>query len=240
MLTGGGVRSYEAGEIWHLIDQRYHIPLTKLEMSDIGRADLSRYNTIILPGGYYRGLSEGTVSDLKNWTRNGGTLILQRGAVDWGVGEELVSLKRKRPKEGEEFEYSKDYTYADIGNARGAQVVGGAIFNAELDITNPLGYGYHNKNIHVFRSGSSYYELPENHWAVPLALTSDPLASGYISDFNLNMIKNTPSIVVDGFGGGKVISFLDDPNFRAFWFGDSKLFANAIFFGPTISRAATN
>ena len=30
MLVGDGVRSYDAGEIWHLLDTRYNIPLTKL------------------------------------------------------------------------------------------------------------------------------------------------------------------------------------------------------------------
>ena len=37
---------------------------------------------------------------------------------------------------------------------------------------------------------------------------------------------------------GRVICMSDNPNFRAFWYGTNKLFANAIFFGNTISRGA--
>lgn len=240
ILGGEGTSSYEVGEIWHLLDQRYKIPLTMIEKDELGSADLSRYNRIIMVDGGYGDLSEGTVSEIKRWVRNGGTLILQRNAVGWGISQNLVNLSQKEAEEGEEFEYSKDLKYADIQNARGAQFIGGTIFNATLDTTHPLGYGYHNEEMHIFRSSTQFYAQPENHFAVPLSLTDSPLASGYISDYNLEMVESTPSIVVDSSGGGRIISFVDNPNFRAFWFGTNKLFANALFFGNTISWAATN
>ena len=31
---------------------------------------------------------------------------------------------------------------------------------------------------------------------------------------------------------------VDNPNFRAFWYGTNRLFANAIFFGNTINKAS--
>ena len=37
-------------------------------------------------------------------------------------------------------------------------------------------------------------------------------------------------------GDGRVILMLDNPNFRAYWYGTQKLFANALFFGSTISQ----
>ena len=33
MLIGDGVSSYEAGEVWHLLDTRVHIPLTKIRLN---------------------------------------------------------------------------------------------------------------------------------------------------------------------------------------------------------------
>ena len=38
---------------------------------------------------------------------------------------------------------------------------------------------------------------------------------------------------------GRVISFIDNPNFRGFWYGTNRLFMNAVFFGPTISSYST-
>lgn len=240
ILVGEGVSSYEVGEIWHLLDQRYKIPLTMIEKNEVSSTDLGRYNRIIMVDGGYGDLSEGAVSAIKRWVRNGGTLILQRDAISWGINQELVELTRKGDEEGEEFEYSKDLKYADLQNARGAQYIGGSIFNAELDVTHPIGYGYHNEDLYIFRGSTRFYEQPKNHFSVPVSLTNDPLASGYISDHNLALIGNTPSIVVDSHGSGRIISFVDNPNFRAFWFGKNKLFANALFFGNTIYRPSTN
>jgi len=236
LISGEGTSSYEVGEMWHLLDQRYHIPATLLDKNRLSRADLSRYTDIVMASGYYNDLSEGVVDELKRWIRNGGTLILQRGAIDWGRSEGLIAAEEV---EKEDFEYDESLTYADISNARGAQFIGGTIFHANLDTTNPLGYGYRQSTLQVFRNGTRFLQQPENHFAAPVTLTETPLASGYISEENLDIIPNTVSTLVSSNGRGRVISFVDNPNFRAFWFGTNKLFANALFFGDTISGAAT-
>ncbi|HFB99786.1 MAG TPA: zinc carboxypeptidase, partial [Phaeodactylibacter sp.] len=53
LLVGEGVRSYDAGEVWHLLDQRYDMPITKMDVSRFRRADLSRYNCIVMVDGNY-------------------------------------------------------------------------------------------------------------------------------------------------------------------------------------------
>lgn len=238
ILAGEGISSYDVGEAWHQFDQRYKIPLTMIEKDDVGSIDLHRYTTIIMSDGGYGDLSNETVSELKDWVNDGGVLILQEDAIEWGIGQELVNLTAK--EDSGRFDFGEDVDYADLSNARGAQYMGGTIFNATIDTTHPIGYGYHHDEIYIFRSGTQFYEQPENHVSVPVSLTDDPLASGYISEFNLELIRNTPSVIVDSHGSGRVISFVDNPNFRAFWFGENKLFANAIFFGQTIDWASTN
>ncbi|MEO0790100.1 MAG: hypothetical protein AAFY36_15645 [Bacteroidota bacterium] len=52
-------------------------------------------------------------------------------------------------------------------------------------------------------------------------------------------MSNTAAIVVSSVSGGRTISFADNPNFRAFWFGTNRLFFNALFFGSTIDASAT-
>jgi hypothetical protein len=61
------------------------------------------------------------------------------------------------------------------------------------------------------------------------------LLSGYVNKKSGDLVKNSAFVVVSGVGSGKVINLADNPNFRAFWFGTNKLFANAIFFGRIIS-----
>ena len=51
-------------------------------------------------------------------------------------------------------------------------------------------------------------------------------------------VAKSAAIVVGGQGRGRIICFLGDLNFRAFWFGTNRLFANAVFFGNLINSDA--
>ena len=236
ILAGRGISNLEVGEIWHQFDQRYKIPITILDKERVAGADLSRYNTLVMVNGNYGDLTERAKNDLKQWVNNGGTLITQRNAVNWAQREGLFSLNTKERGDTE----TTRIPYADLQNTRGAQVIGGSIFSGRLDVTNPLGYGYRNESMHVFRNSTNFFEITDNPVATPLYLSESPLVSGYISSENLEVIGNTVSIAVSSYGSGTVISFIDNPNFRAFWYGTNKLFANAVFFGNTISGAAKN
>ena len=48
MLVGEGVSSYEQGEVWHLLDTRVNMPITKLPIRNFNRVNLYNYNTMIL------------------------------------------------------------------------------------------------------------------------------------------------------------------------------------------------
>ncbi len=236
ILGGSGVRGNDVGEIWHLFDQRFHMPITILEKDRLGSTDLNRYTSMIMVEGNYNDLSNGEVEDIKRWVRNGGTLILNRSAINWGEREGLANI--------EFVEHSEPDTtrrlYAEMSDARGAQVIGGSIFHGLLDLTHPLGYGYNKEEISIFRNSVTFMKPADNPYATPLVYTSDPLASGYISSENMELIGDTASIIVSSHGSGRVISFVDNPAFRAFWFGTNKLLMNAVFFGDTISGAASN
>ena len=73
-----------------------------------------------------------------------------------------------------------------------------------------------------------------NPYDTPLLLAADPLLSGYISDENYELIKNSAVINVFGMGKGRIISFIENPNFRGIWYGTNRLFMNALMFGQII------
>jgi hypothetical protein len=75
-------------------------------------------------------------------------------------------------------------------------------------------------------------EPEENSYDNPIQYTNDPLLSGYISEENAELIKNSVPFKVKRMGKGRVVLFTDNTNFRAFWYGTNKLLMNAIFFGP--------
>ncbi len=239
VVGGNGTNSYEVGEMWHLMDQRYHMPLTVLDKSTMGRADLDKYTVLIMTGYNFSDLPSGTVAAIKSWVRNGGVLLTMKQVVKWSKKKEIadISFVSEDENNGEETGLRP---YVKQGADEGAQVIGGSIFNAVLDVTHPLGYGYNDSEITVFRNSTIFMEKGKNPYSTPLFYSDNPLASGYISDDNEEMIKGTAAIVVSRFGRGKVIAMTDNPNFRAFWYGTNKLFANAIFFGPNIRDNSGN
>lgn len=241
VMAGEGASSYEVGEVWHLLDQRYHMKPTIFPMDRLNFANLDRYNVIVMTSGGYRQINTEGVDKIKRWVRNGGVLITTRYANNWAQRNGLANIEFIRNgRSGEDDDEVTPKPYASMGRTRGAQDIGGAIFHTKLDLTHPLGYGYNDDDLTVFRSSTMFMKKAKNPYATPLYYTDDPLASGYISGKNLDQLSGTASIVVSDFGRGTVISMIDNPNFRAFWYGTNKLFMNAVFFGQTIDGGAGN
>ncbi len=226
LITGESTSAYRAGEAWHLLSERFRIPVSLIDAADAGRIDLSRYNTMVLAGGSYSLLSHEAV---RAWTTAGGRLILLTDAVDWGVENGIIQLTSRKSESDSLY---RGVAYADLPSARGAQRIGGSIFRAKLDVTHPLAFGYDDE-VAVFRSGESFYEPSETPGTNVAIYADEPLISGYISDQLLPKARGAASIVADRLGSGRAIAIHDNPNFRAFWYGTNGLFLNAVFLGAT-------
>ncbi len=233
MIVGSGANATDAGEVWYLLDQRFNIPSSHIEQSSFNRIDVSKYNTIIMVGGTYNEINK---EKLKAWVQAGGVLILTEEAVRWAVQAGISQATLK--KTGNVMDSTKNASYADLSEINGAQSMSGAIFGADADLTHPLAYGYSTKLVSMFKANNVFMEKGKNPFAVPFSYGKQPLQSGWISEQNKINIKNTAAVIVNTLGSGRVINIADNPNFRAFWLGGSKLFMNAIFFGRNISSAS--
>jgi hypothetical protein len=129
--------------------------------------------------------------------------------------------------------------YGELNLERGAQRISGSIFEAEIDLTHPIGFGLNRDRIPLFRNSTLIAESVYRPFAVPVRYTEDPLLSGYVQEDFYDSLRSAPAVMVSGHGSGRIISFMDNPNFRGFWYGTNRLFMNAIFFGPVISQAST-
>ena len=225
---GGYVSGYEAGEVWHLLDYRQHIDLTMVSMEDLNRVEWEDYNVLILVDGSYGALD---AQKIRDWVSAGGVLVASKGALSWLSNQSMLNLSFKSAPKDTAL---NDLSYADLSNVRGSQVIGGAICEAKLDLTHPLAYGYTRSVIPVFRNSTRFLEASDSPYTMPLQYTEDPLLSGYISAENQQALANSAAIHVGRVGRGRVIGLVDNPNFRAFWWGTNKLFLNAIFFGQII------
>ncbi|MCF8247993.1 MAG: zinc carboxypeptidase [Saprospiraceae bacterium] len=234
LLTGDGVSATDAGEVWHLLDTRYGMPVTKADLTDVNPKMLDKYNVLVMPSGNYSSLNPAT---LGAWVSNGGTLVALENAVKWLESKQMVSVTFKKiPEETSSPTMRKPYVGVSEDNA--SQNLNGAIFEAELDLTHPMAFGYRRPKLPVFRNGELFAEPSKNAYAMPLAYSSSPLLAGFVPKKLKPLAKGSGAILVGGQGGGRIICLLDNPSFRAFWYGTDKLLANAIFFGNTISGQA--
>ncbi|WP_291722935.1 M14 family metallopeptidase [Bernardetia sp.] len=224
IVVGEGVDSYEAGEMWHLLDLRYDMKVSLIEASDLSRIDLQNYTTIILPSGYPRGLNTNTLAD---FTQNGGKLIAVGSSINFLKGSQYFNLSQK---EGSSSEIRQRLKYENQSNDRGANYIGGLILEGELDLSNPIAFGYESETIRVFKDNRIFLEYTENPYSMPLVYSPNAVVSGYSSKSNKEKVQNSVSIISKNVGRGKFVAFADNPNFRAFWYGTNRLFINAIFF----------
>ena len=220
-----------------MLDTRFHIPVSLVPTDVFNRANYDRYNTIIMSTGSYNSLSDAAKERLKTWVQNGGVVIGLKSALNWLNSKGLGKFEMKRDEKKEEPVKIKPY--ADISNTFGAQQLGGAIFEIEVDLTHPLFYGYSNSKLPVFKSGSLFMEKSKNQFGNPAIYTANPLLSGYISKPNLEKLKNASMAGSSSLGQGRVVGFTENLTFRAFWYGSNKMLTNAIFFGHTISSGAS-
>lgn len=226
MIIGNGINPYDAGEIWHLFDTRYQIPITKIDLDNLSRIDLSTYTDIILPATWGGGPDKRASENLRDWVEKGGSLIAYRSANKWLDKNEFLKMELKTKEDT-----AKNISFEQRRDFSGAQVIGGAIFEATLDRSHPINFGYKNTTLPLFRNSTIFVEADINSYNNPIQYTDNPLLSGYISEKNLALLKNTVPFKTGRLGRGRVIYFTDNTNFRAFWYGTNKLLMNAVFFG---------
>ena len=229
MLGGAGVQSTDAGEIWHLLDQRINIPLTVADIETANRTALEKYTHIVLVGGNYNNLSD---EKIKRYVQGGGVLVAMTDAVEWVSTKKIANITLKEKPDnngnGEKRPYNLQEKYT------GALETAGTIFEAKIDPTHPLCYGFQQSKLALFKDNNIFMEDTKNPYNTPMVFTANPLLAGYVHPKNEKLIKNSPAAITLTVGSGRVIALSENPNFRAFWYGTNKLFLNTLFFGNLI------
>jgi len=250
------VSSLSAGNTRFVIERQFNYPVAAIRTHTLKYADLSFYDVLILPSGHYQGaLDKAAITHIKNWVENGGVLLTlgsaTRFAADGNVA--LLNVKRelafKEQKEGKsvapkEDKKSKKSTVASrLLNSKEEMIaaienkeetpdaVPGVLVNVEVDQMHWLTAGI-NENVIAMVTGSDIY--------TPIKLASGKnvawfqnkeklLASGYLWDENKNQLAYKPYLIHQPTGAGMVISFTQEPTFRAYLDGLNVLLMNTIF-----------
>ena len=233
LLIGDGVNSYEAGEVWHLLDTRVEMPLTKIRLNQFNRISLKKYTTLIMVSGLYSQLSVGDINKIKEWVEMGNTLITIGSASSWAIKKNIVEESLVKSKKDSIFSRKR---YVDARENIGKERIGGSILSVDLDLTHPLAFGYRDTSIPIYKNNNVFINTTKNHYSSVGIYSKKPHIDGYISKYNMkHNIPGSSSLIVSKVKSGRVIIFADNPNFRGTWYGTNKLFLNAIFLGQNIS-----
>ncbi len=225
MVVGNGMNAGHTGEIWHLLDERFKIPVTRVTADRLGSIDLGRYNVLIMAGSPE--ISAAGLENIKTWNLKGGIIIGYGAGNNWLSKTKLAEIEYVPSVKTDK----KEGKYADRQIDGAVQQVNGAIFDVKLDLTHPVCYGYTRTNIPIMKTGTSVAKINSNIYNNPAKYTDSPLLSGYCSEKNEERIKGNAFISIHG---SRIISIYDNTNFRAIWYGANKLFLNSIFFGQIL------
>ncbi|HEX2970070.1 MAG TPA: M14 family metallopeptidase [Bacteroidales bacterium] len=225
MFGGEGANSSDAGEIWHMLDTRFKIRVTIVTAQRFNNLNLDNYNVLIVDGS--PNLNSAAIDKIREWNRDGGTIIGYKSGNNWLSKNKLANIEFI-PEAASSL---RTGIYANRDGDRQVNQIPGSIFEAKLDLTHPLCYGYIHDRVPVFKSDESVASKDADIYSNPAVYTAEPLLSGYCSKANIARIKGAAFVSVHG---RRIISIYDNTNFRAITYGTNKIFMNSIFFGQIL------
>ena len=226
VMAGSPVSSLAFGEVWHFFDQQLDYPITVLDATTAGRADLSKYDVIIMPSGSYNDILSS--DDFSAWLRAGGRLIAMEGVVSQLAGKPgFDAIVRKTVEDEEKSVDDRLKRYADQSRESMSSSLAGGIFKVNVDNTHPLGFGYGDTYFTLKRSSNSFEYLTSG-WNVG-HVPADGKVSGFVGSKIVDNLEESLNFGVINVGRGNVVLMVDNPLFRGFWYGGRLMFVNAVF-----------
>ena len=227
--------SLSYGAIWHFFETQLKYPITSIDTDDFKRTDLSGFDIIIMPDGYYGSyLDDATLTDVKDFVKSGGKVIALANAVSAFAGKEGFDLKVAEKETKKDAEDSKvdepNLTPYDQREREGTDdFIIGSIFKTKIDNTHPMAFGYEDTYFSL-KLGSDAYQLLNNGYNVSYIQGDAESVSGFSGKKALKKQANTMIFGEERHGSGSFIYMVDDPLFRSFWENGKMFFVNSIFF----------
>ena len=227
LLSGEDTSSLNFGEVWHFFESELKYPITNLNSDYFSRVDISKYDVIIIPEGYYSSFLTTEILDkLSSFVSSGGTLIILGNAVNAFADKKGFALKSKEvKKDSTSFNLTR---YADLERKGVKNLITGAIFKSKVDVTHPLAFGYKKDYFSLKLSGDSYPYLQDG-FNVAYFDKDSKNVSGYAGS---EAVKQVPESLLFGEeqkGRGSVVYLVDNILLRSFWNNGKLFLANAVF-----------
>ncbi|HEX9724158.1 MAG TPA: M14 family zinc carboxypeptidase [Vicinamibacteria bacterium] len=230
VLVGDPVNERSFGDAWFVLEQIYGFPFTAIYRGQLTAEHLDDYKVLVLPDGDYldAAIPKEWVETIKSWLQRGGTLVCLKNASAWASHPDVdltANRMRRRmwPLDDEERE-----------EQRPTASIPGAILRSLPDEHHYLTFGYDGPTPVLVHSNLAFE--PNASLAAPFSLAEsarDLLLAGFAYPDSLERLADTPYVVEERLGSGRIVLFLDDPNFRVYWHGLARVFLNSILLSPS-------
>ncbi|CAM3930361.1 M14 family zinc carboxypeptidase [Rheinheimera salexigens] len=238
LIAGPGISSGEAGEAWYNIERLGGISPSMVEPQRFGSINLSRYSHIVLPDGNYSQWSDTDVTKLKTWLQQGGVLWAHKRAAMWLAERKILKAETWSAAEMYSLISSDNLSYADQEQLGGKRRLAGAIYQAQLDLSHPLAFGFSHADLPVFKNSVLLLKPSEQPFVNVALYSAAPQLAGYTAAEYIPRISQSAALMAHNFGKGKVIAMTDNPVFRGYFFGSSRLLINALYLGHSLDARA--
>ena len=233
IITGADTNASETGQIWYYLDKTLGIATTMVNTERLVSLDLSAYSHIFMADGPYHLISDATSRKLGKYVTEGGTIVAQKRALVWLNKRNILNAEPKTKRELTKLFSTSGMEFGDQSKLKARQSIGGAIVSLKLDSTHPITFGLPNP-LPVMKNREISFNLNSTPFIVAAEYENDLLVSGYLAKEYQRSFANTPAMIVETKGKGKVVALTDNLLFRNIWLGSEKVFANALYFVPTI------
>ena len=244
--------SLSAGWARYVLEQRFGMRVTAMRVSLLQNYDMRDYDVLVLPSGSYN-FSDDALRRLKDWIRNGGTLITIAEASRWAARDKVGLLSTDtllrdgtpekdapegaagaasaaKPDTSKPFDFEK----AIQPDKEQPENLAGAILRVAL-------YPYHwltaglDGDIQAVAEGSRIFaplKLDAGVNVGTYAPADRLVAAGLVWKEAQPLLAERSYLMHQPMGRGQVIAFAEDPNYRAYAEATELLFINAVLLGP--------
>ena len=251
------VSSLSAGWARYVLERRFGQAVTAMRTSTLQNLDMRDYDVLVLPSGTYN-LGDDALRRLKDWIRNGGTLITLAEASRWAARDRVGLLSTDtlfrdgsperdadapaqggaqgssggaaKPDPSKPFDYDK----AIQPERERPETLAGAMLRVKLDRNHWLTAGLDDE-IQVIYEGARVFaplKLDAGRNVGVYASADRLVAAGLVWKEAQPLLAQRAYLMHQPTGRGHVIAFAEDPNYRAFAEATELLFINSVLLAP--------
>jgi hypothetical protein len=236
--------TYSVGWARYVLEQRYGQKVTAVRAVSLGQAALGDFDVIVFPSGNYNSaVGEGLLDRIRQWMREGGTVVTLAESTRWAARAGLLATVSERrggraegddPPDPDTPEQPIDYLDAIVPADEGPESVPGAILRVVLDTDHWLASGTDGE-IGALVEGSRVFRpvtLDDGTNVGRYGELDGLVLSGIVWEEAQPQLASKAFLIHQSLGRGQIVAFAEDPNYRAYTEATQLLFMNAVVLGP--------